>query len=117
MMARRDFSLRRAEFGALLRGDTAPAYQRDETVRLDKVASSAHNRGATVRLVSRSARHMTPPPARPYDQRFIDAAPGVRLWADATGDREATPLLLIMGANASGLAWPDALVARLAERH
>ena len=60
---------------------------------------------------------MTHPPARPYEQRIIDAASGVRLWADATGDRDATPLLLIMGANASGLAWPDALVARLAERH
>ena len=60
---------------------------------------------------------MTRPPAQPYEQRFIDAASGVRLWADATGDRDATPLLLIMGANASGLAWPDALVARLAERH
>ena len=60
---------------------------------------------------------MTRPPARPYEQRFIDAAPGFRLWADATGDRDATALLLIMGANASGLAWPDALVARLAERH
>ena len=60
---------------------------------------------------------MTRPPARPYEQRFIDAAPGVRLWADATGDRDATPLLLIMGANASGFAWPEALVARLAARH
>ena len=27
------------------------------------------------------------------------------------------PLLLVMGANASGLAWPDELVARLAQRH
>src|SRR4051812_19071187 len=60
---------------------------------------------------------MTRSPARPYEQRFIDAVSGVRLWADATGDRDATPLLLIMGANASGPAWPDALVARLAERH
>jgi pimeloyl-ACP methyl ester carboxylesterase len=60
---------------------------------------------------------MTRPPAQPYEQRFIDAAPGVGLWADATGDRDATPLLLIMGANASGLAWPDPLVARLARRH
>jgi len=60
---------------------------------------------------------MTRPPARPYEQRFIDAAPGVRLWADATGDRDATALLLIMGANASGFAWPEALVARLAARH
>ena len=60
---------------------------------------------------------MTPTAAPSYEQRFIDTVSGVRLWADATGDRDATPLLLIMGANASGLAWPDALVARLAERH
>ncbi len=49
--------------------------------------------------------------------RYVDAAPGIRLWADAAGDPEAPALLLVMGANASGLAWPDALVARLAEHH
>jgi len=53
----------------------------------------------------------------PYEQRFVEAAPGIRLWADATGDPDASPLLLIMGANASGVAWPDELVARLAQRH
>jgi pimeloyl-ACP methyl ester carboxylesterase len=53
----------------------------------------------------------------PYEQRFVEAAPGVRLWADATGDPDASALLLVMGANASGLAWPDELVARLAQRH
>jgi pimeloyl-ACP methyl ester carboxylesterase len=52
-----------------------------------------------------------------HDERFVDAAPGIRLWADATGDADASALLLIMGANASGMAWPDALVSRLAERH
>jgi pimeloyl-ACP methyl ester carboxylesterase len=54
-------------------------------------------------------------PAR--TELMVDAAPGYRLWAEATGDRDAPPLLLIMGANASGLAWPDALVDRLAEQH
>ena len=47
----------------------------------------------------------------------VDAAPGIRLWADATGDPETPALLLVMGANASGIAWPDALVACLAEHH
>ncbi|NMI01316.1 alpha/beta fold hydrolase [Pseudonocardia acidicola] len=59
-------------------------------------------------------------------ERYVDVAPGVRLWAediaphaDATEDRTASaePLLLVMGANASGVAWPDPLIARLAERH
>jgi pimeloyl-ACP methyl ester carboxylesterase len=53
-------------------------------------------------------------------ERFVDVAPGVRLWAEdieATGPRPGEPLLLVMGANASGLAWPDALVAQLAEHH
>ncbi|MBV8996779.1 MAG: alpha/beta hydrolase [Pseudonocardiales bacterium] len=40
-----------------------------------------------------------------------------RLWVEDRGNPEATPLLLIMGANASGLAWPESLVDRLTERH
>jgi pimeloyl-ACP methyl ester carboxylesterase len=43
--------------------------------------------------------------------------PHYTLWAQEVGDPEASPLLLIMGANASGIAWPDALVDRLAARH
>jgi pimeloyl-ACP methyl ester carboxylesterase len=39
------------------------------------------------------------------------------LWAEERGDPAATPLLLVMGANASGVTWPDALVDRLAQRH
>lgn len=39
------------------------------------------------------------------------------LWAEERGDPAAPALLLVMGANASGLAWPDALVDRLAARH
>ena len=50
-------------------------------------------------------------------ERFVEAAPGVRLWVEDTDTQNASALLLIMGANASGLAWPDALVDRLAERH
>jgi pimeloyl-ACP methyl ester carboxylesterase len=60
---------------------------------------------------------MTVSAARQHDERSIEVEPGIRLWADATGDPGAPPLLLIMGANATGVAWPDALVARLAERH
>jgi pimeloyl-ACP methyl ester carboxylesterase len=48
---------------------------------------------------------------------LIEAQAGVRLWADATGDPDAAPLLLVMGANAIGIAWPEALVSRLTERH
>jgi pimeloyl-ACP methyl ester carboxylesterase len=60
---------------------------------------------------------MTIPATRHHEERFVEAQPGVHLWADATGDPDATPLLLVMGANATGVAWPDALVARLAEHH
>jgi pimeloyl-ACP methyl ester carboxylesterase len=53
--------------------------------------------------------------------RFVDVSPGVRLWAEefaSTGpEDDAEPLLLVMGAMASGLVWPDALVELLTERH
>lgn len=51
------------------------------------------------------------------EQRFIDVADGVRVWAEAIGDPGRPALLLVMGANSSAVAWPDELVARLAERH
>jgi pimeloyl-ACP methyl ester carboxylesterase len=60
---------------------------------------------------------MTRTPATAHEERSVEPAPGIRLWADATGDPDSSALLLVMGANASGLAWPDALVSRLAERH
>jgi pimeloyl-ACP methyl ester carboxylesterase len=60
---------------------------------------------------------MPAPASARREERFIDAEPGVRLWADATGDPGAPALLLVMGANATGIAWPEPLVARLAERH
>jgi pimeloyl-ACP methyl ester carboxylesterase len=40
---------------------------------------------------------------------------GVELWVDERGT--GTPLLLIMGANASGLTWPEPFLDRLATRH
>lgn len=51
---------------------------------------------------------------------FVDAAPGVRLWAEhlpATGPAAGEEILLVMGADASGVAWPDGFVAALAEHH
>jgi pimeloyl-ACP methyl ester carboxylesterase len=50
-------------------------------------------------------------------QRFVAVADGVRLWVDVSGAATGSPLLLIMGANASGKAWPDDLVRRLGARH
>lgn len=42
---------------------------------------------------------------------------GTVLWAEERGHPTSPPLLLVMGANASGAAWPDALVERLAARY
>ncbi|MBB3084328.1 alpha/beta fold hydrolase [Geodermatophilus sabuli] len=42
---------------------------------------------------------------------------GVELWVEERGDPARTPLLLVMGANASGLVWPEALVDGLARQH
>ncbi|MFE2160832.1 alpha/beta fold hydrolase [Streptomyces lydicus] len=50
-------------------------------------------------------------------QQFIDAAPGIRLWTEQRGAPGAPPLLLIMGAQATGVGWPDALVDALAAHH
>ncbi|MGW7097372.1 alpha/beta fold hydrolase [Streptomyces sp. NPDC054874] len=50
-------------------------------------------------------------------ERFVEVAPGVRLWAEEHGAPDAPALLLVMGAQASGLGWPDALVELLAARH
>ncbi|MGW0579192.1 alpha/beta fold hydrolase [Streptomyces sp. NPDC002920] len=49
--------------------------------------------------------------------RYVDAAPGVRLWTEAHGPADAPPLLLIMGAQAPALGWPDEFVGLLARRH
>ncbi|MFE7269042.1 alpha/beta fold hydrolase [Streptomyces sp. NPDC057623] len=50
-------------------------------------------------------------------EHSVDAAPGIRLWAEERGAPDAPPLLLIMGAQASGLGWPDELVGLLAAHH
>jgi pimeloyl-ACP methyl ester carboxylesterase len=50
-------------------------------------------------------------------ETFIDLPSGGRLWAELRGDEDSSPLLLVMGANASGLTWPDPLVERLATHH
>jgi pimeloyl-ACP methyl ester carboxylesterase len=53
-------------------------------------------------------------------EREVEIEPGVTLWVeDLPAHREtpAHPVLLVMGANASGIGWPDALVELLRERH
>ncbi|MFF3326716.1 alpha/beta fold hydrolase [Streptomyces sp. NPDC002889] len=49
--------------------------------------------------------------------QYVEAAPGVRLWTERRGDPDAPVLLLIMGAQASGLGWPEELCDALAGRH
>ena len=43
-------------------------------------------------------------------------ANGITLWTESFGDPNSIPLLLIMGASAQGLYWPDGLVRRLVDR-
>ncbi|ATB29593.1 alpha/beta fold hydrolase [Melittangium boletus] len=50
-------------------------------------------------------------------ERFVEVTEGVSLWVESRGPEGAPAILLIMGANASGLAWPDALVDLLARDH
>lgn len=56
-------------------------------------------------------------------EREVEVEPGVSLWvqdlppAGVGGGGPGEPVLLVMGANTSGLAWPDALVERLRARH
>ncbi|MFI0711041.1 alpha/beta fold hydrolase [Streptomyces inhibens] len=50
-------------------------------------------------------------------EQFIDAAPGIRLWTEQRGAADAPPLLLIMGAQAAGVGWPEPLVDALAAHH
>lgn len=50
-------------------------------------------------------------------EHVVEVAPGVRLWVEERGDVDAPPLLLVMGALASGTAWPEELVDALAARH
>ncbi|UKY51061.1 alpha/beta fold hydrolase [Streptomyces inhibens] len=50
-------------------------------------------------------------------EQFIDAGPGIRLWTEQRGAADAPPLLLIMGAQATGVGWPEPLVDALAAHH
>jgi pimeloyl-ACP methyl ester carboxylesterase len=50
-------------------------------------------------------------------EHTVAVDPHYTLWVEERGDPDRTPLLLVMGANASGVTWPDALVDRLAARH
>ncbi|MCF3103899.1 alpha/beta fold hydrolase [Streptomyces roseoverticillatus] len=49
--------------------------------------------------------------------RTVEVAPGARLWTDVRGSADTPPLLLIMGAQASGLGWPEEFADALAARH
>ncbi|MEU3711496.1 alpha/beta fold hydrolase [Streptomyces catenulae] len=50
-------------------------------------------------------------------QQYVETAPGVRLWTEQRGPADAPPLLLVMGAQASGIGWPEPFVDALAEHH
>jgi pimeloyl-ACP methyl ester carboxylesterase len=50
-------------------------------------------------------------------ERFVEVERDVQLWVDDGGRPDASPLLLIMGANASAQTWPDELVERLGQQH
>lgn len=54
-------------------------------------------------------------PTQHMNQRRIRAGQA-ELFSESIGDRHATPLLLIMGAMASGVWWPKAFCAQLAAR-
>jgi pimeloyl-ACP methyl ester carboxylesterase len=48
-------------------------------------------------------------------ERIIEAN-GIELWTEDFGDRSGVPLLLVMGASAQGIQWPEAFIARLVDR-
>ncbi|WP_411083262.1 alpha/beta fold hydrolase [Streptomyces sp. cmx-18-6] len=50
-------------------------------------------------------------------EHHVHVTPGVRLWVEERGATDAPALVLVMGAQASGLGWPDELVELLAARH
>ncbi|GAB3308843.1 alpha/beta fold hydrolase [Geodermatophilus aquaeductus] len=47
----------------------------------------------------------------------MSVAEGIDLWVEERGNPAAPPLLLVMGANAGALGWPEELVDLLAARH
>ncbi len=48
---------------------------------------------------------------------MVRAAPGLLLWAELLAGPSTEPLLLVADAGASGIMWPEGLLALLAERH
>ena len=48
-------------------------------------------------------------------ERILEAN-GITIWTESFGDPNGVPLLLIMGASAQGLYWPDGLVRRLVDK-
>ena len=50
-------------------------------------------------------------------ERMIDVAPGVSLWSSTSGDPNGSPILLVMGANSSGLVWPADFLERIGHDH
>lgn len=50
-------------------------------------------------------------------ERFVDLGDGSRLWVELSGNPSGSPILLIMGANASGMVWPQSLIDSLGEAH
>jgi len=50
-------------------------------------------------------------------ERSVEIADDQHLWARESGRPDGTPLLLVMGANASSVAWPEPLVSALGEQH
>src|SRR5579884_335647 len=50
-------------------------------------------------------------------QRMVRVSNDYQLWVEDRGNPDATALLLIMGANASGMAWPESFVDALGQRH
>ncbi|MGW2226106.1 alpha/beta fold hydrolase [Streptomyces formicae] len=49
--------------------------------------------------------------------RYVEVESGIRLWVQEHGAEDAPVLLLVMGANSSGLTWPGQFVAELARHH
>ncbi len=58
---------------------------------------------------------MTAVDQRFVDERFVDSGP-LRLWTGRTGDPDRPAVLLVAGAAAQCVSWPDALVDRLVAR-
>jgi hypothetical protein len=50
-----------------------------------------------------------------FDSMMVKTADGATLYSETFGDPEHPPILLIMGAMASGVWWPDGFCRRLAE--